>query len=539
MKIFNLLLALSVCAFACQNQKAIEEEDGLGVLSNRFVGNPEAQPHFDRGMLLLHSFEYQDARESFLLAQEADPAMVMAVWGEAMTYNHPLWGEQDYEAGIAALKKLGESPDDQRGMASGELEEGFIGAIQALYAPEKPKNERDKEYRTRMQELSEKFPDNGEVSAFYSLSILGSVSDGRDDEQYEMGAKIVKGILAENGQHPGALHYLIHSYDDPQHASMALAAADQYAKVAPEASHALHMPSHIYVAMGLWDKVVSSNEDSYHASISRMQRKSLSNDARGYHAYHWLQYGYLQQGRVDEARNMLANMYGYAAETPSKRARQHVVFLRGTYLVETDKPSDDLYDQPLQTDDLNVMVRSQYNFQDGYRAFLLKDADGIAAAAERIREDYENEEVLIATADITVCSGVTRETTSESDIRQSQLLEDQLLALHAWLLGDETAEAQMKDIVKLEESLNYSYGPPRIQKPSHEIYGEWLLQNEQFEEALALYDAGLKRAPDRVKFLKGKIQAAAALGRDDIVEEEQATLEQIKKESGSTQLRES
>ena len=146
-----------------------------------------------------------------------------------------------------------------------------------------------------MEQLSEKYPNNHEISAFYALSLLGSVPDGRDDAIYGKGAIIAKGIIEENPNHPGALHYLIHSYDDPAHAHLALNAANSYAKVAPEASHALHMPSHIYLAMGMWDEVISSNINSYQASINRMERKNLDNNARGYHAYHWLQYGYLQK----------------------------------------------------------------------------------------------------------------------------------------------------------------------------------------------------------------------------------------------------
>ncbi|MCF6223634.1 MAG: hypothetical protein L3J34_07890 [Flavobacteriaceae bacterium] len=153
-----------------------------------------------------------------------------------------------------------------------------------------------------MKKLNLKYPDNHEVKAFYALSLLGSVSDGRDDEIYGKGAKIAQGIIEENPNHPGALHYLIHSYDDPKHANLALDAAYSYAKVAPDASHALHMPSHIFVAMGMWDEVVKSNENSYQASVNRMERKKLDNDARGYHAFHWLEYGYLQQNRFEDAK---------------------------------------------------------------------------------------------------------------------------------------------------------------------------------------------------------------------------------------------
>ena len=186
-----------------------------------------------------------------------------------------------------------------------------------------------------MGELLKKYPDNHEISAFYALSLLGSVEDGRDDEIFGKGAKIAQGILKENPNHPGALHYLIHSYDDPDHAQYALSAADAYAVVAPDASHALHMPSHIYVAMGMWDKVVSSNENSYQASLNRMQRKNLK-DGRGYHAYHWLEYGYLQQEREEDARKLVQDLVIYTEENPSKYARTHLVFLKGTYLVETE-----------------------------------------------------------------------------------------------------------------------------------------------------------------------------------------------------------
>ena len=362
--IIFLLLIFNSC------QKKSPNTAYLGIVNIEISGDPAALPHFEKGLLLLHSFEYRDAREEFLKAQEIDPLMAMVYWGEAMTYNHSLWGEQNYDKGIAALNKL-KAIDNTK--ADTELEKDFINAVEVLYQSEKAKTTRDKAYANHMLMMNEKYPGNHEVAAFYSLALLGSVPEGRDDNIYGQGAVIANRILEENPKHPGALHYLIHSYDDPDHAHLALNAANNYAKVAPDASHALHMPSHIYVALGMWDEVVRSNEHSYQASLNRMERKKLDNDARGYHAYHWLEYGYLQQGRVEDARKMVLDMEQYAKEKSSKRARVHLVFLKGTFLTETNLWDDPIADIDINVSDLNVSVRSQYNFLEGMKVYIKGD----------------------------------------------------------------------------------------------------------------------------------------------------------------------
>jgi len=276
--------------FSCNKNEP--QTDYLGIVKLEVSGTKTAIPHFEKGLLLLHSFEYVDARESFLKAQQVDPKMVMAYWGEAMTYNHSLWRGQDYLNGFSVLEKL-ELQGEIEGQSS--VEKDFLKAVEILYKPKTSKNDRDTAYMKYMEGLYKKYPSNHEVAAFYALSLLGSVAEGRNDSIYGLGADVAKRILKENAKHPGALHYVIHSYDDPDHANLALDAANAYSQVAPDASHALHMPSHIYVAMGMWDEVVSSNINSYQASLNRMNKKELDNDARGYHAYHWLEYGYLQK----------------------------------------------------------------------------------------------------------------------------------------------------------------------------------------------------------------------------------------------------
>jgi tetratricopeptide (TPR) repeat protein len=474
------------------------------------TGNPKAVSQFERGLLLLHSFEYQDAREAFRKARELDPHMPMAYWGEAMTHNHSLWSEQDYEEGVEVLKKL-DAIDLEKNAT--ELERDFIEAVGILFKPETEKPERDVAYARFMEGLSKKYPDNHEVAAFYALSLLGSVPDGRDEELYGKGAKIALGILAENPKHPGALHYTIHSYDDPKHAALALEAANAYSRVAPDASHALHMPSHIYVAMGMWDEVVSSNIDSYQASLNRMERKGLGNDDRGYHAYHWLEYGYLQQGKREEARNMVLDMQRYMNETPSARARAHMVFLKGTYLTETGEWEDAVADIPVEVSDLNISVRSQYYFLEGMKGYTARDTVQMDSVIAIMESDIKREVYVQEFSSASLCSNVTRAEAAPSDIVTSKARQQQLIALREDLAGrHDAAEEHLLKSIELQESVSYSYGPPSIQKPTRELYADWLVGMGRYKEAEVQYALAEKAGPKRRLIMEGIENASRFLG---------------------------
>ena len=203
--LFLFLIVLSSC------KQENKQESYLGIVNIEVSGNDDAIPHFEKGLLLLHSFEYADSREAFLEAQKTDPKMLMSYWGEAMTYNHPLWSEQDFDKGTEALTKL---KNQQPTANITELENDFIEGIQILYESDSSKVVRDKNYADFMSSLNKKYPDNHEVAAFYALSLLGSVPDGRDEKTYGKGADIANGILKENPKHPGALHYLIRSWNN-------------------------------------------------------------------------------------------------------------------------------------------------------------------------------------------------------------------------------------------------------------------------------------------------------------------------------------
>jgi tetratricopeptide (TPR) repeat protein len=504
-----LLVTVLISMISCKQKDA--NTNGLGIVELQVYGNELAQPHFEKGLLLLHSFEYEDAREEFLKAQQIDSTMAMAYWGEAMTYNHSIWSEQDYDLGYSVVQKINELENLDK-LSSTEL--GFLDAVKILYTPKTPKVKRDYDYMDYMKNFHKKQPDNNEIAAFYSLALLGSVPEGRNDSIYGLGAEVAKKVLKVNPKHPGALHYLIHSYDDPLHAQLAFDAANDYAKVAPDASHALHMPSHIYVALGMWDKVISSNIHSYQASINRMERKKLGNDARGYHAFHWLEYGYLQNNEFDKAKQMVVELEQYVNEKPSVRGRLHLVFLKGTYLVESNDWKSSIADLEVDISGLNVTIQSQYQFLEGYKAYVNNDNQKLNEVIETLESKINKESLLVDYMNdgYSVCSSASRNVPTESNINESLVMLMQLKAINSWMNNNVVdTEYWLKESIVTENKLSYSYGPPVIQKPTHELYAEWLISQDRFEEADLQYDLTLKMATNRRQAVDGKKQIQSSI----------------------------
>ncbi len=311
-------------------------------------GPADAQRHFERGVLLLHGFDYRQARAQFVAAREAAPTFAMAYWGEAMTYNEPIWFAQDRQSARAALQRLPARPSTAR-------EQAYLAAVETLYG-EGSKEHRDFEYAAAMRRLREAYPDDNEAAAFYALALLGTAHGGRDDRTYMKAAAVAEAVLERNPAHPGALHYAIHAYDDPTHAPLGLRAARAYAKVAPASAHAQHMPSHIFVAMGMWDEAALANEAAWRAS-----QHDQAVESGGYHALWWLQYAYLQQGRFSAARRILSTMEGIAAAQPTPLARFHVVQMRAMYSIETGE----MHPADIDTSDLDLPARAAHLFAAG------------------------------------------------------------------------------------------------------------------------------------------------------------------------------
>ncbi|MFK8104792.1 MAG: hypothetical protein AB8G15_19900 [Saprospiraceae bacterium] len=502
MKYTFYLLSIAFLFMQCAAEQApatVAQETNLGEVKLEVTGSAEAAPYFQEGLLLLHSFEFEDAADKFVKAQEIDSNFVMAYWGEAMSFNHPLWKERYTEDGTAALEKLAATKTARLALAKTPLEHDLLEAVEILYS-EGDKKELDVAYKNQMEILHKKYPENHEVSAFYALSLLGASKSRTVDDNYEVGAKIVQDIINENPNHPGALHYLIHSYDDPEHAPLALEAANSYAKVAPDAEHALHMPSHIFVALGMWDEVINSNIASYEASVVRMNEKELDNDARGYHAFKWLMYGYLQKGEIEKAKKMVYEMKKYCTEKPSSKARAHFIMMQADYLTESGNWADTIANHTVDLDKLNLLVKGVQVFTQGMAGYQREDKVALNAAIKELNSMHTKAETQMVIGAAKMCSGVSRylQPPSVNEVNSVKVLAYELQASLALLNKEEkAAEKWMQKATKVEEETTYTYGPPNIVKPSFELYGEWLVAKNRKEEAQQQFEKALARAPKR------------------------------------------
>ncbi|MEP6905888.1 MAG: hypothetical protein ABI875_07365, partial [Gemmatimonadales bacterium] len=269
--------AMALCASPVSGQ-------ALGTIDFPTSGSLAAQAPFIRGVLFMHSFEYPSALAEFQKAEQADPNFAMAYWGEAMTYTHPRWNQQDRAKARAALARLAPTPAARLAKAPTAREKEYLEAVEILYG-DGTKEKRDTLYSAAMGRISARYPDDLEAKAFYALSLIGLSQDVRSVPTYVRAAALAEEIFRKNPDHPGAAHYIIHAFDDPVHAPLGLYAARAYSKIAPGAAHAQHMTTHIFLALGLWDDVVSQNE----IALGPETDKYTPN-----HYSEWLSYGYLQ-----------------------------------------------------------------------------------------------------------------------------------------------------------------------------------------------------------------------------------------------------
>ncbi len=550
----------------------------LGTIDFPTSGAAAAQPLFIKGVLLMHSFEYDDAREAFVAAQKADPAFAMAYWGEAMTFNHPVWQRTSPDLARAALNKLAPTPDARRAKAQTEKEKDWLGAVERLYGAgdastslsagastslSAGKLARDLAYADAMKRMLDKYPADDEVRSFYALALLGTSHGGRDFAIYMRAAALVEQVYAKNPQHPGAAHYLIHAYDDPIHAPLGLRFADAYSKIAPAASHALHMPSHIYVAMGMWDESAAINERSVKAADTRREEQKLDVEARGFHALLWLVYSYTQQGRYDDARAIMTELEAAAKESGSQRTRSHLALARAAWLIETRKWGE--AKTPVPAKDLPKEAAIAELFANGFAALRSGNRLAGSNALKQMAALMESAPVNLApvkpaptgSGGKPLAPGVTpiapaagpravpapgtKPTApgtgtnpqapqapghqahaasavtglpvagTAGDIRVPQVMAQQLEALLLFTEGRrEEALVLARQAAVVEAGLPFEFGPPVPVKPVNEQVGEMLMDLRRPKEAMEAFELSLKRTPRRVLSLLGLARAATA-----------------------------
>lgn len=524
----NLLLTLlvSMSLTACnQTTKAIEENNlALGDIGYAFQLSEGAQESFDKGFLLLHSFEYDDAREEFRAAQQADSSEVMAYWGLAMSYYKALWGLQDLEEGRKVMAEFGESTDQRLAKIEDPIEKAFWQGVEILYGEGELK-ERNQKYVDHMEAVYKQNPENQEVAAFLSLGLMWI--DYSDKDNLKRSSDIAASIIAVNPTHPGALHYMIHANDHPENAKKVLEVAHEYAKVAPSAAHALHMPSHIYVALGLWNESVASNEHSYQASIDRIERKALDGTKRGYHSMAWLHYSYLQQGQIEKATVLLQEMMSYYED--STYSDSYLINMQNQQLIEAGAWPEGMSFIDVDYSNLGLSDKSGMHFFKSTLAFEKGDKTGIIENINALGAHAEAGKLLIKEDGVALCSaGTTRYAPTKSGLMRTEVVILQVQAMLAMLSENkEAAEQHMKAATVLETECGYDSGPPFIAYPSYEQYGDWLLAQNRPEEALAQFNMCLEGRTNRAKSLKGKLIALKSLGKEEEALKVQNILDQF------------
>ncbi len=481
----------------------------LGSISFPNSGAPVAQAAFLEGVKALHSFEFDAAAPAFARAQKADPTFAMAYWGEAMSHNHPLWAQQDTDAAKRILEKIAPTPAARLVMAKLPKEKAFLSAIDVLYYAPGDKLARDLAYSEAMARMYAMWPEDHEVSTWYALSLLGTVRPAdKGFRRQALAASIAEKVFKENPKHPGAAHFIIHAFDDPDHAPLALPAARVYADIAPSAAHALHMPSHIFVQRGMWDDVRKSNIVAYKAAVDLNARMKLAEGREDFHTLGWLQYANLMLGNIDEAKANVESAKQSADRNPSNPGiRNGYLGMRARLILETEKWEKNLLeaqgaqgapgapDAHAGMPGMSMPAGNTWIFIAGYSAAKLGDLAAAERAAAMLRGAREKAET----------SG------NPYSAKPIAIMEKQVAALISSAGGKKDDALKLaKEAMEIELSLSAPSGPPDPIKPAPEFYGELLLDAGRHAEAIAALELSLQRTPNRTPSLKALAKARGA-----------------------------
>jgi tetratricopeptide (TPR) repeat protein len=516
-------LLLLVCALALaiptqgkqQQHPSSGSEEGFGRDHMDISCAPPVAADFDSAVALLHNFWYARALERFNQVIKKDSQCAMAYWGAAMTYNHPFWDPPSQNDETAAWALV------QKGLSASEAsarEKLYLAAVAALFkdAGAGSKSARDQNYRDAMAAAYTQYPDD-ETALFYGLSILGAIPEGSHGfEQQEKAANLFEAVYARHPDHPGALHYLIHAYDDPVHAQLGLRAARAYAQAAAAVPHALHMPSHIFTRLGYWDESAATNLRAWKVSEADVRRAGDSGAYCDYHSLNYLEYAYIQLGRFHDAQHVVdiaAAQYQAlpdkktAPDTPELQSR-HV---RGrTIYAVPDRVVYGYFDM------LTRLAVEAGRWDEAAKIpVLVSSRDFVAvtlqwqAKAAAVRKDVGTANA--AAAKLVSLSQETGQHPFAKLIITLQAKEAEAFAAEA--SGDlDSAVAKLKKAVAIEDSIDDLSQPPYPSIPASELAGNLLLDFNRPAEAVPYFQKTLHRTPNRPKAIFGLARAAQALG---------------------------
>lgn len=498
-----------LAAVACLAIAVPISSQELGTITFPNSGNAAAQAPFLEGVKDLHSFQFDEAAVAFQRAQQADPSFAMAYWGEAMSHNHPLWAQQDAEAAKKILEKIAPNAEARQAKAKLPKEKAFLKAIDVLYYSPGDKLARDKAYSEAMAAMYAEWPNDHEVATWYALSLLGSVRPTDTGfRRQALAASIVEKVFKENPKHPGAAHFIIHAFDDPDHAPLALDAARAYAGIAPSAAHALHMPSHIFVQRGMWEDVRKSNIAAYKSATELNARMKLAEGREDFHTLGWLEYANLMLGNTAEAAENVAAAKAAADRNPgAANIRNGWLGMRARLILETEKweripleapaaPAPGAADAHAGMPGMAMPAgNNTWTFIAGYSAAKLGDlktAETAEAMLRGARQKLEGGQNPYAAKPVAIM-----EKQVAALVRNARGQKDEALSL-------------AKDAMAIELSMAAPSGPPDPIKPAPEFYGELLIEAGKPAEAVAALEISLQRTPNRTPSVKAMARARAA-----------------------------
>jgi hypothetical protein len=508
-------------AFADDDQSHHHEElttAQLGTVTFPVSCAASVQKPFERGVALLHSFWYEEAEKEFTRIAVDDPHCAMAHWGIAMSLWHQLWNNPDAKVVQRGLDEVHEAKTTD-GPAT-PREKAYITAIAAFYSDSKKLNHeaRAKAYSDAMKKVYESYPGDHEATVFYALSLLAS--EPHDDATFanrKQAAAILEKLFATEPDHPGVAHYLIHSYDKPQLAQLGLPAARRYAQIAPSAPHALHMPSHIFARVGLWQDDINSNLASI-AATRKTAAMHMGGEGHQFHAMDFLFYAYMQSGREADAKALIEeirampnkkdDMYGKGYD-PHAASLAH---LSALYPIE-------MHDWPTAAALPAAEVAGAAEYSMIYWARAIGSAH--LHKPDDVRKDIAEIERIYK-----------KRVAEKSDFADA--VEDDRKVAEAWLAfaegKDDDAVEVLRPIAAKEDSLGDE--PEGI--PAREMIADILLEAKRPQQALAEYQTDLKLHPNRFDGLYGAGRAAEAAGQQSDASEYYALLLKVCDGSNST-----
>jgi hypothetical protein len=502
MKRFAIVFAL-VLSFAfpiLADEEGHHHEDltpqQLGTVHFPVSCSPAVQKPFERGVALLHSFWYEEAQKEFEDISRQDPKCAMAYWGEAMSMWHQLWNKPDATT-IKAANELLAKADEAKPKT--DRERDYIAAIETFYrnSEKLDHHARAIAYSLAMEKMYQKYPDDREAAAFYALSLLASEPD--NDTTFanrKKAAEVLEKLFAVEPDHPGVAHYLIHAYDKPQLAQLGLPAARRYAKIAPAAPHALHMPSHIFARLGLWQDDIDSNLASI-AATRKTAAMHMGGEGHQYHAMDFLVYAYLQNGHEADAKRVIdevqilapvKDVYGMGWDPRAYALSKFPAI----YDLELHRWSEAASLAPVDAATpgdkaITYWARAIGAARSGNVKDARKDMDELSAISKTLRADKKN--------------------------GQADDVDDARREAGAWIdhaAGkDELAIKSLRTLAEKEEATGEE--PEGI--PAREMLADLLLESKHPEQALAEYETDLKFNPNRFNGLYGAARAAEAAGQ--------------------------